>query len=100
MFKKDNLALGIVLGFVTPLLAFVLYWLYARSSKGYSFQEMIELISLNHFFLLPKVMSICLIGNGIVFYLYTRRRLDTTAKGIFLVTMLYAIIILLLKIIK
>jgi hypothetical protein len=37
--------------------------------------------------------------NGLVFYLYTRKRRDITAKGIFLVTMLYAITILLLKLV-
>jgi hypothetical protein len=45
------------------------------------------------------VISICLLANGIVFYLYTRKRLDLTARGIFLITLLYAIVILLLKII-
>jgi hypothetical protein len=49
--------------------------------------------------LLPKLISICLLANGVVFYLYTRKRRDLTARGIFLVTMLYAIVILLLKII-
>jgi hypothetical protein len=49
--------------------------------------------------LIPKVISICLLANGIVFYLYTRVRRDLTARGIFLVTLLYAIVILLLKII-
>jgi len=43
--------------------------------------------------------SICLLANGLVFYLYTRKRRDLTARGIFLITMLYAIVILLLKII-
>ncbi|ATL45928.1 hypothetical protein COR50_01430 [Chitinophaga caeni] len=100
MLKKDNLTLGMILGFLTPVLAFVLYWIYARVQKGYSFSQLLDLISINHFMLLPKVMSLCLIANGLVFYLYTRKRRDITAKGIFLVTMLYAIIILLLKIFR
>lgn len=98
MFRKDNLPLGIVLGVFTPVLAFFLYYIF--------FVMMPRHISLGEFFTLlsdnkqmqPKLISICLLLNGVVFYLYTRVRRDVTAKGIFLMTMLYAIVIILLKI--
>jgi hypothetical protein len=97
MLKRDNLLLGIVLGVFTPILAFFLYYLLAFLPKhDESLSEFINLI-LGNRQTLPKLISVCLLLNGVVFYFYTRSRRDITAKGIFLVTMLYAITILFLK---
>jgi hypothetical protein len=98
MFKKDNLPLGIVLGLLTPVVGFFLYYLLVFLPKHIGLGEFITVLSANRQ-MLPKVISICLVLNGLVFYLYTQKRRDVTAKGIFLVTMLYAITILLLKLI-
>ena len=98
MLKRDNLPLGIVLGIFTPVLAFFLYYLLVFMPKhDVSLSEFLKLVLENRQ-TLPKLISICLLLNGVVFYLYTRSRRDITAKGIFLVTMLYAITILFLKI--
>jgi hypothetical protein len=97
MLKKDNLAFGIVLGLLTPVITFFLYFLlavYIPYQRGLN--EFVQIL-LNNRQMLPKVISICLLLNGAVFYLYTRQRKDITAKGIFLVTMLYAITIIVLK---
>lgn len=98
MLKRDNLPLGIVLGIFTPVLAFFLYYLLVFMPKhDVSLSEFMTLVLENRQ-TLPKLISVCLLLNGVIFYLYTRVRKDITAKGIFLVTMLYAITILLLKI--
>jgi hypothetical protein len=98
MLKRDNLPLGIVLGIFTPVLAFFLYYLLVFMPKhDVSLPEFMKLVLENRQ-TLPKLISVCLLLNGVIFYLYTRVRKDITAKGIFLVTMLYAITILLLKI--
>lgn len=97
MLKKDNLVLGIVLGVLTPVITFFIYYLlavYMPYHRG--FNEFMQIL-VNNRQMLPKVISICLLLNGGVFYLYTRQRKDVTAKGIFLVTMLYAITIIILK---
>lgn len=98
MFKKDNLPLGIVLGLLTPVIGFFLYYLLVFLPKHIGLGEFITVLAANRQ-MIPKVISICLVLNGLVFYLYTQKRKDVTAKGIFLVTMLYAITILLLKLI-
>lgn len=98
MLKKDKLSLGILLGLLTPLIAFLLYYLAVFYPKGQSLGDLLALLK-NNRYLIPKIISICLLANGIVFYLYTRKRRDLTARGIFLITLLYAIVILLLKII-
>jgi hypothetical protein len=98
MFKKDNLPLGIVLGLLTPVVGFFLYYLLVCLPRHIGWGQFMDLL-MNNRQMIPKVISICLLLNGLVFYLYTQKRKDITAKGIFLVTMLYAITILLLKLI-
>ncbi|NSL88596.1 hypothetical protein [Chitinophaga solisilvae] len=100
MLKKDNLPLGIVLGLLTPLLAFFLYYFFViRPHNNIGLGQFFAILKGNRQ-MIPKIVSICLLVNGLVFFLYTRTRKDVTAKGIFLVTMLYAIGILLLKLIR
>jgi hypothetical protein len=100
MFKKDNLPLGILLGFLTPVLAFFLYYFFViKPHNNVGLGQFLGILKDNRQ-MLPKLTSICLLLNGLVFFLYTRKRLDITAKGIFLMTMLYAIGILLLKLIR
>ncbi|MFY0252421.1 hypothetical protein ACDQ55_00555 [Chitinophaga sp. 30R24] len=100
MLKKDNLSLGILLGFLTPLVAFFLYYfIVIRPHNDIAFGQFIGILKDNRQ-MLPKLVSVCLLLNGAVFFLYTRKRLDITAKGIFLMTMLYAIGIILLKLIR
>lgn len=99
MLKQDKLSLGVLVGFLTPIAAFLLYWLLAvYLSKHINLADFLIYLK-NARQQIPKVISICLLANGIVFYFYTRARLDITAKGILLITLLYAIVILLLKII-
>lgn len=96
MFKKDNLPLGIVLGLLTPVVGFFLYYLLVFFPRHIGLGQFFDVLVSNRQ-MIPKVISICLVLNGLIFYLYTQKRRDITAKGIFLVTMLYAITILLLK---
>ena len=98
MLKQDKLALGILLGFLLPIIGFFLFYLGVFLPKHVSFAEYLFLFRDNKN-MIPKVASICLILNGFIFYFYTQSRKDLTSKGIFLVTMLYAVGILLLKII-
>jgi len=100
MLKKDNLPLGILLGFLTPLVAFFLYYFFViRPHNNVGLGQFLGILKDNRQ-MIPKLTSICLLLNGLVFFLYTRKRLDITAKGVFLMTMLYAIGILLLKLIR
>lgn len=100
MLKKDNLSLGIVLGLLTPLVAFFLYYFFLiRPHNNIGLGQFFNILKDNRQ-MIPKIVSICLLLNGLVFFLYTRTRKDITAKGIFLMTMLYAIVVLLLKLIR
>lgn len=98
MLKQDKLSLGILLGLLAPVAGLFIYYLVMFMPRDQSLSDFFTMLKQNRH-LLPKLISICLLANGLVFYLYTRKRRDLTARGIFLITMLYAIVILLLKII-
>ena len=91
---RDNLKLGLLLGLITPLIVFVIVY-YLRFT-GYEFGEFIDL-----FFRQKQIITFwgvwCLVGNIALFTYYINTQKDRTAKGIFAVTLLYGIGILLMK---
>ena len=94
MFKKDNLRLGLILGLVAPLISFFGYYFW--KFRLYSFSDFLYALKTNK----PLITAItipCLLLNIILFTLYINSRKDQTAKGIFAVTLLYAVASLLFK---
>jgi hypothetical protein len=95
MLKRDSLQLGLVLGFVAPILSLGIYYLV----KFY------PLFSLKDFFSflgtektqITAVSVPCLVLNIALFTVYINSHRDKTARGIFVVTLIYAIAALLLK---
>ena len=98
MFRKDNLAFGIVLGFIAPLLGIVIYYFVVFYKLNVPFTEYLALFKDNKS-LLTGVSSISLIANAIIFTFYINSGRDKTAKGIFLATLVYGIGVLLVKVI-
>jgi|SRR5690242_9430431 len=94
-FKQDNLQLGLILGLIGPVAGFCIYYC-ILFLPGHSFGEYMEVFRQNAY-LIPKVMSLSLLANGIIFFLYTQYRKDLTAKGILVATLIYALIILVLR---
>jgi hypothetical protein len=97
IFKKDNLKLGIVLGFIGPVLGLVV--IYFVKFAGLTFAEFLDLF-FNTNRLITSIGSLSLLANVILFTLYVNTHRDHTAKGIFIVTLLYGIAILLLKVLN
>ena len=94
MFKKDNLRFGMLLGFIAPLLSLIIYYLVRF--RAYSFMDFLEFIGSNK----NQITAIsvpCLVLNIALFTFYINTRRDKTAKGIFAITLIYAIVSLLLK---
>ena len=95
--KRDNLKLGFVLGFLAPLVGLiVLYYIKAPSSKFIDFLD--EFIHDNK--MITSIGSLSLLANVILFTVYINTQRDHTAKGIFIVTLIYGIAILMLKILN
>ncbi len=86
--------LGFILGVVFPLLGMLL--LYFLKFDAIPFGQFVDtLISKKDS--AATILSLSLLANAIPFIYYTNKRLDHTARGIFIATMLYAVLIVLLK---
>jgi hypothetical protein len=94
MFKKDDLRFGMLLGFIAPLLSLIIYY-FVRFS-AYSFMDFLQFVGSNK----NQITAIsvpCLVLNIALFTIYINTRRDKTAKGIFAITLIYAIGSLMLK---
>jgi hypothetical protein len=95
--KKDSLQLGLLLGLLTPVIVFV--FIYFARFSGYGFNEFLSV-----FFRENGLITFfgvwCLVGNIALFTFYINTGRDQTAKGIFAVTLVYGIGVLLLKLLN
>lgn len=94
MLKKDHLRLGLILGFLAPVLGFFIYYLV--KFRLFSFPEFLQVIRAQPS-LLTGIISLSLITNAIVFTVYINRQKDQTARGIFIATCIYALVALAFK---
>ncbi len=94
IFKKDNFIFGLALGFIAPMIGFLLYKLV--KFKGLTLAEMFQWMKLNPN-LISVSISVSLMANAILFTIYINGHCDKTAKGIFLVTVIYAVIAMVFK---
>ena len=94
MLKKDNLRLGIVLGIFAPLIGFIIY--YFVKFYPLNFSDYLEALRL-YKSLVTLVVSLSLLANAVLFTIYINLHKDQTAKGIFIVTVVYGIAALLFR---
>ncbi|RYG47957.1 MAG: hypothetical protein EOO01_14150 [Chitinophagaceae bacterium] len=95
MLKKDDIRLGLVLGFIAPIISLGIYYL-VKFYPLFSVGDFFVFISENK----NQITAIsvpCLVLNIALFTFYINSRRDKTAKGIFAVTLVFAIAALLLK---
>ena len=89
--KKDNLKLGLLLGFLAPVIGIFGYYLWKFSL--FTLNEFFQVLNMQKS-LLSGIISIALIANAILFTLYINEHKDKTAKGIFIATCIYALVTL------
>jgi hypothetical protein len=95
MLKRDSLKLGFLLGFIAPLISLVVYY-FVRFYPLFTVSDFFDFVSTNK----SQVTAIsvpCLLLNIALFTIYINSHRDKTAKGIFAITLIYAITALLLK---
>ncbi len=92
--KKDNFVFGLALGFIAPMIGFLLFKLY--KFQGLTLTEMLQWMKLNPN-LITVSISVSLMANAILFNIYINGHRDKTAKGIFVLTVIYAIIAMIFK---
>lgn len=94
IFKKDNFVFGVVLGLIAPVFGFLLYK-YIKF-RVFSIAEMFQWMKLNPN-LITVFISVSLFANAALFTIYINGHRDKTGKGIFVVTIAYAVIAMLFK---
>ncbi|MEO6639292.1 MAG: hypothetical protein ABIN25_13520 [Ginsengibacter sp.] len=92
--KKDNFIFGLALGLIAPLIGFMLFKLY--KFQNLTLAEMFQWMKMNPN-LITVSISVSLMANAILFTLYINGHRDQTAKGIFVLTVVYAVIAMIYK---
>jgi len=96
IFKKDNFLLGIILGFFAPVLGLLLFKTY--KFNVFTYKETFEYMYLEPGFkTLTVALTLSLLLNALLFTIYINSNKDKTAKGIFTTTMVYGLIVLIIK---
>jgi hypothetical protein len=96
IFKKDNLIFGIILGLFAPVIGFVLFKMTKLSVFGFK-ETFLYMLYEPGFKTLSVSLSLSLLMNALLFTIYINGRKDNTAKGIFITTLIYGLIVLSLK---
>jgi hypothetical protein len=91
---KDNLRMGLILGLIGPLLGLVV--IYFVRFPSYSFREFLDYF-MHDSKMITSVGALSLLANAVLFTIYVNTHRDDTAKGIFIITLIYGIGILVLK---
>jgi tryptophan-rich sensory protein len=94
MLKRDNLKLGLVLGFLAPFIGFYAYYLVRF--RLFTVKEYVEVLLMEKS-LLSGIISLSLTANAVVFTIYINTQKDKTATGIFIATCIYGVFALGLK---
>jgi hypothetical protein len=87
IFKKDNFVYGLALGFIAPIIGFLIYK-YIKF-KSLSLVEMFQWMKLNPN-IITVYISVSLVANAVLFTIFINGHRDKTAKGIFVLTIIYA----------
>lgn len=96
IWRKDSLVLGLVLGLIAPVLGVILFKAYKFGI--FSYRETFDFVRLEPGHkTLSVALTLSLLLNALLFTVYINAVKDKTARGIFISTVFYGILILLLK---
>jgi hypothetical protein len=96
MLKKDSLQLGLILGLIGPMMGLLVIYFVREDFRSLGFGEYLDFV-FNDKRLITSIGTLSLLANVVLFTLYVNTRRDKTAKGIFIITLVYGIAILILK---
>jgi hypothetical protein len=96
MFKKDNLKFGLVLGLLAPFIGFTIFKINKLGPLSIADALTYLRVEPGHR-TLTAAISLSLLANAVLFTLYVNNKKDKTARGIFIVTCLWAITALVVK---
>ena len=91
--KFNNFFYGLIPGLIAPLIGFYIFYLVKFSH--YKFLEFFEYISGQS--VVTHTISLSVLPNLIIFFLFIKLNLYKSAKGVILATMIYAITIIIMR---
>lgn len=92
--NKNIPIFGFIIGLLLPIGGlFVVYYLWGH---GEGIVEFVKSLKAQPG-LASKVLTLSVLANLIPFVYYTSKRLDYTARGVFIATMLYALLVVFIK---
>ncbi|MBP9097694.1 MAG: hypothetical protein KBF74_02675 [Ferruginibacter sp.] len=96
IFKKDSITLGFILGLIAPILGIILFKIYKFGI--FTYRETYDFMRLEPGHkTLSVALTLSLLLNALLFTIYINSAKDNTAKGIFISTVLYGMVVLLIK---
>ncbi|MCA0382993.1 MAG: hypothetical protein LCH58_12575 [Bacteroidetes bacterium] len=94
MLTKDNFKLGLILGFFLPFAGVVIYYYWKIYPNEFS--TFLEYLT-SEKRLLSSLTVVCLLLNVGLFTAYINTHRDKTAKGVFAISVVYAVVSLMIK---
>lgn len=92
--KRNVSALGFIIGLILPVIGFFIVYLILFHNLA--FGDFTKYLMHAHD-KAAMVISLAIIINVAPFIYFTNKRLDLSARGVFIATMLYAVLIVLLR---
>jgi ACR3 family arsenite efflux pump ArsB len=89
--KFNSFWTGLCIGMLSPVVCFLLYWLFVYAYMSFPVRFITYLITGN---MLSNVLKVCTLGNLIWFYLSMKKNADAASKGILTSVFVYLIIVL------
>ncbi|NOR74068.1 MAG: hypothetical protein GQ525_02800 [Draconibacterium sp.] len=88
--KLDNTGIGLLAGFITPVIIF--FAVYFIRESGISFSNYVG--NLMYLQSLVKLGSLCVFANSAVFMGFIKLKYEKTARGVLAATIIYAFVVL------
>ncbi len=91
--KINSIKLGMLLGIIAPILSMLVIYLIQFSE--YNFQELIDFLLAKRLF--TKIISLCVIPNLALFFLFLNKNYYSSARGVLMSTILFAFFVFITK---
>lgn len=91
--KFDNLRLGLLLGIIAP--ALIMFIIYFIQFTNFNLSELVDLLVEKKVF--TKIVSLCVIPNLALFFLFLNKNYYQSARGILTATFIFAIFVFITK---
>jgi O-antigen/teichoic acid export membrane protein len=97
MIKKYNKPfIGLALGMILPIISFLIYYFYMlMKTKDLGFIDFLETLKRTESF--TAVLSICVLPNLLLFFLFKKLDYWYAIKGVIISVMIYTLLVVVLK---